>query len=210
MPPLRAICARLVLLLGCSLCVCAPSAAQVLTIGAHEITELRFDGRAFAAAVDGPRGPRVASAAFTAFGRRFDLALESNERLIANLDATQRAALKDVELFRGTVAGVDGSWVRLTRTGGRVTGLLWDGAELYGIDAQRDLAPFLATAGGDPDATVIYRWSDVAGELGDAALPAAALASLAAAAPGELPGELGVEAASLNPGKLLDIGIVGD
>jgi hypothetical protein len=210
MPPLRAICARLVLLLGCSLCVCAPSAAQVLTIRAHEIAELTFDGRAFAAAADGPRGPRAASAAFTAFGRRFDLALESNERLIANLDATQRAALKDVELFRGTVAGVDGSWVRLTRTGGRVTGLLWDGAELYGIDAQRDLAPFLATAGGDPDATVIYRWSDVAGELGDAALPAAALASLAAAAPGELPGELGVEAASLNPGKQLDIGIVGD
>ena len=56
---------------------------------------------------------------FEAYGRRFDLRLERNDRM-RFVDATRTPG---VEALRGTVEGMPGSWVRLTRTPAGMFGL---------------------------------------------------------------------------------------
>lgn len=98
---------------------------------------------------------------FQAYGQQFDLALTSNAKLLSRLTATQRAAWARFALFRGTVAGRAGTWVRLTRVGDELHGAFWDGTELYTIAPARAVAPYalqsLDAAGSDP---VVYRLSD--------------------------------------------------
>lgn len=112
-----------------------PSGAALRRRGgnaAHDTAELRFD----------------------AFGRRFDLRLVSNPRLSAATD--------DATFEKGTLAGVSGSWVRLTRFGENIVGLIHDGQEIYAIEPTADLAPFLDPAVPLPAATnLIYRLSDL-------------------------------------------------
>jgi hypothetical protein len=93
---------------------------------------------------------------FDAYGRRFELALERNERLqraVATADGP--------DVYRGTLAGVPGSWARLTIANGRRYGMVWDGRDLYVIEPAADAAANLA---GTPPArgadTVVYRLSD--------------------------------------------------
>jgi hypothetical protein len=70
--------------------------------------------------------------AFDALGRRFDVELEPNTRLIS---AGLLSGLEDeVGLYRGRLAGKPGSWVRIVITDGVPTGLVWDGAEMLAID----------------------------------------------------------------------------
>ncbi|MFK7897492.1 MAG: M12 family metallo-peptidase [Myxococcota bacterium] len=72
---------------------------------------------------------------FEALGRVFDLTLESNHELIAQLSAEQTSTmLHGVRLFRGTLNDVTDSWVRLAKSGDRWSGMIWDGAELFVID----------------------------------------------------------------------------
>jgi len=100
-------------------------------------------------------------ASFDAYGRRFDLILESNSRLIAGLDAADRAATAGVRLLRGTLRGVSGSWVRLAVDGDRQSGMVWDGRDLYVIEPAADVARRavnpLGVSGNKP---VVYRLSD--------------------------------------------------
>ena len=51
---------------------------------------------------------------FDAYGRRFELELESNDRLLRRLSSARRAELPPHDLYRGTLTGLPGSWVRLT------------------------------------------------------------------------------------------------
>ncbi len=119
-----------------------------------------------ASGVQKPSGP--AHTSFEAFGRRFDLQLESNDRVLRKLSAGDRAALPPHALYRGTVAGLPGSWVRLTRLPDGVHGLVFDGTDLYVLaptSAVEDAldVPLRGVAKG---ATVIYRAADVDGGLG--------------------------------------------
>ena len=117
-------------------------------------------------------GGRVHTAALTsmdfqAYGRQFDLTLESNEQLFAALPVAQREALRAFPIYRGRVAGAPGSWVRLTRVGDALEGMVWDGNDLYVIEAARRAKRFMIDAGGvADDATVIYRLSDTLSDLG--------------------------------------------
>lgn len=105
---------------------------------------------------------------FEAFGRRFEIDLEANVNLA-------QAATPGVELMKGTVRGLSGSWVRLTRRNGRWSGLVYDGAEYFGIDDASRLATASDAARDLPaTATVIYRWRDAVVEgshVGDVVVP---------------------------------------
>ena len=110
---------------------------------------------------------RPARASFDAYGRRFDLALESNARLLAGAGAAERAAMSGMQVLRGTVQGLPGSWVRLTIDGDRQSGMVWDGRDLYVIEPADDVAPRavnpLGVSGRKP---VVYRLSDTQVEFG--------------------------------------------
>jgi hypothetical protein len=99
--------------------------------------------------------PRLA---FDAYGRHFDLQLESNDR-IATPDVLAKAG--SLRLLRGSVANAPGSWVRLTSVDGSLRGAIWDGSQLFLIESAasvRDLlVPPLVVAA---DETVIFRLAD--------------------------------------------------
>ena len=123
-------------------------------------------------------GAAARSLRFDAFGKRFDINLEINRTL---LDAVQRQRLDgQYEIYRGDIAGVPNSWVRLVIVNDVPRGMLWDGVELLAIDVERDAATGIESA-------FIYRLSDLqippgmlgcseigqaknAGELADAVL----------------------------------------
>jgi hypothetical protein len=88
-------------------------------VGAKEPDPLR--GAIQVQAVKLPTSARMQSAGapailgFDAYGRRFELELESNDRLLRRLSATRRAELPPRDIYRGKLTGLPGSWVRLTR-----------------------------------------------------------------------------------------------
>ena len=108
---------------------------------------------AYAASPDQQKpGAAARSLRFDAFGKRFDINLEINRTL---LDAVQRQRLDGrYEIYRGDIAGVPNSWVRLVIADGVPRGMLWDGVELLAIDVERDAATGIESA-------FIYRLSDL-------------------------------------------------
>ena len=91
---------------------------------------------------------------FTAFNRGFRLQLTNNPRL-AHL-----AAGSTVQLYAGTIEGAPGSWARISIHDGLPRGMIWDGSELYVVDAAPD-GVNLGAAG-----TVMYKLSDAVLEQG--------------------------------------------
>jgi hypothetical protein len=88
---------------------------------------------------------------FDAMGQTFDLHLTSNNRL---LSAAAVAALPaGVQLYRGSISGKKNSWARIVIADGIPRGMLWDGAEMYALEAPDDSA--VAS-----DHPVIYRLAD--------------------------------------------------
>lgn len=100
------------------------------------------------------------SISFDAFGRRFELDLERNEPLLAEVQPRQLQQLDDFELLRGKIRGNAASWVRLSLVNGQYIGAIWDGAELYAIDPSSALQPHLEAAPSSAGGTLIYRLSD--------------------------------------------------
>jgi hypothetical protein len=92
-----------------------------------------------------------------AYGRRFDLLLETNEGLSAAVPRGRR----DIQPLRGVLENQPGSWARLTHTRSGWRGMLSDGHELYAIEPAADLADALVqplTAAKSD--TVMYRLAD--------------------------------------------------
>ncbi len=94
---------------------------------------------------------------FDAYGRRFELSVAPNERIRRGLpaNATQTVPLQ------GTVDGIPGSWVRITRSATGLRGMLFDGHEMYAIEPTAEAAAVtvqpLSAADGE---TVVYRLAD--------------------------------------------------
>jgi len=156
-----------------------PAAAQArdFSINYHEpVVDLRMRSRSDLRGLSKPAAPG-SDLSFSAFGRTFELTLERNDDLIRNLPVAQRNRLDRVELYRGSVANASGSWVRITRVGDRVSGLIFDGVEYFAIDPAGRVADMLVLPQTDPDGTVIYRLSDTSGPYGDAVLEPAELTS---------------------------------
>jgi hypothetical protein len=150
---------------------------------------------------------------FDAYGRRFELQLERNERM-RFVTATRTPG---VEALRGSVVGAAGSWVRLTRTPAGLFGLLYDGQSHYAIEpaaaaAGHTVGPMQAKG----SAPVIYRLADTLMPPGEASctvvtlddLPAQRARTAEQAIDG-VAGELQALAATL-PGKQIEVALVGD
>ncbi len=99
--------------------------------------------------------------AFTAYGRRFELELESHNKLLSNLPARQRKALAGYLMLRGKVAGIPASWARITRTPTGDYGAIWDGKDLFTIAPASTVKHALTSViPSNPTDSFIYRSSD--------------------------------------------------
>jgi hypothetical protein len=80
-----------------------------------------------------------------AFGKKFNLELEPNDSLLDNLPIAQKHRLKQsMQIYKGRIAGMTGSWARINRTVDHVSGAFWDGKELYIIDRSDDVGKAIA------------------------------------------------------------------
>lgn len=151
-----------------------------------------------------PQSRRATRLAFDALGRRFDLALEPNERLLQTLPSDLRERLSGLELYRGSLRGAADSWARVGILRGRLHGLIWDGSELFGVEPAADLRDALAAPPPREDDLLIFRLRDIRGSFHDEALPNPRSVPYQA-----LVGEL-KEAAARAATQRLDIGVVAD
>jgi hypothetical protein len=98
---------------------------------------------------------------FDAYGRRFEVSLQTNEKLSPLLQS-KSGVTTPIQLFKGQVNGVAGSWARIAIDEGQLRGMLWDGAELYVIEPVSKLSESLpANAAVSSDTTAIFRLADV-------------------------------------------------
>ncbi len=99
---------------------------------------------------------------FEAFGKAFQILLHPNNRLIAKIPQEKRAQLeKDLTFYRGTLEGISGSWIRLTRSEQSWSGMIWDGQDAYIIDSLSVVTPALQTVPAPTSSQhSIYRISD--------------------------------------------------
>jgi len=139
---------------------------------------------------------------FDALGKSFDLRLESNRGF---LSAASRNALPDgIGIYRGALADNAGSWARIVVYEGMPRGFVWDGNQMYAIEAPGDSLV-------ETNSPVIYRLSDTFIEPGTMSCGSESLAGNGAAIYGKVVGELGSYKVQ-GPGAVskIDIGAVGD
>jgi len=96
----------------------------------------------------------TATLEFTALGRHFRLQLTASQRL------AKLAAGSSVQLYKGTLEGAPGSWVRIGLQDGLPRGMIWDGHELLVVDAAPEGVNY-GKAG-----TVLFKLSDAVLEQG--------------------------------------------
>jgi hypothetical protein len=160
--------------------------------------------------VDGAGRPR----SFEAYGRRFELDLERNDRLAF----VTPGRLPGVEAMRGELRGKPGSWVRLTRTPAGLYGMFSDGRDAYAIEPAHALAETavepLAASGSAP---VVYRLADLLMPVGGATCGTVTLADLArggTTAQQQLEAVMGdlqaATAAATLPSRQMEVAVVGD
>jgi uncharacterized repeat protein (TIGR01451 family) len=165
----------------------------------HQVELRSVTARAANVAQKAGPGPVVMS--FNALGRSFDLALEPNSRL---LPATRANPMLDgVEIYRGELAGVSGSWARIVVAEGVPSGLLWDGEAMYAIEAPGDNIVGAA----DP---IIFRLSDIEVAPGAMSCGHSQVAMTGAEALNDLVGELGAYAEAQGAIEAIGIGAIGD
>lgn len=150
---------------------------------------------------------------FEAYGRRFEIALERNERLAF----VTNARLPGVEALRGTLRNLPGSWVRITRTPAGLYGMFSDGRQIYVIEPAHELAASAVTpleaAGNEP---VVYRLADTVLPIDGASCGTVTLADVArggqsgAAQFNATVAELQTAAAGLPPTRQMEVAVVGD
>ncbi len=107
--------------------------------------------------------PAAIEADFDAFGKTFVMQLLPNSGFVDQLPSAQKRRLKKkVQTYRGTLQGVANSWVRLNKVGPRLSGMIWDGQEIYVIDNSQDLAGALDGVPTDLQTpfTLVYRLKD--------------------------------------------------
>ncbi len=144
----------------------------------------------------------AATLEFTAFGRNFRLQLSNNQRL-AHLTAGS-----SVQLYKGTLEGVPGSWARISIHDGLPRGMIWDGRELFIVDAAAEAVNYGAAG------TLMYKLSDAVLERGVSfAGDAVETPRDPAAAYGAMIGELRARTQGLQggvPTEGVEISVLGD
>ncbi len=137
-----------------STCAAAEADAQILYF---EPLQIRVPQTAVGARQKGSRD--LNKLELSAFGRDYSLTVATNETFHASLAA--KPSRSTLTLYRGSIDGIAGSWVRLATQGIHVHGMMWDGAQLYviapGEQVREQLVPPLDASGED----VIFRLQDV-------------------------------------------------
>ena len=138
--------------------LCTAAAEDGVTIAYQEpLQQLRLGPAAATIVNQKPGNQKLAatdirSMSFDAFGRRFEINLEENRSLLSK---QQRERFGDrYGIYRGNIQGVPESWVRLVIGDGQPRGMLWDGVELWAIEAGNN-----AFTGGD--SPFMFRLSDL-------------------------------------------------
>ncbi len=143
------------------------------------------------------------SVSFDALGRRLDLQLQENDRLMANLPA---AALADgVRAYRGRLEDRSDSWARIVMFDGMPRGVVWDGTQMFAIESPGDSSLAISSP-------VMYRLSDLYIAPGTMTCGAKSLPSNAAQAYASMKAELGTFVESRGPGAISEITLsaIGD
>ncbi len=138
---------------------------------------------------------------FDALGRSFNLELEHNSRLMTA--ARQNPLMDGIDIYRGEVAGAEGSWVRVVMADGVPSGMFFDGQDFYAIEAPGDSAV-------DTDVPVVYRMADAHVAPGAVTCGGSAMMASAASAAELLVSEL--DRISQAPGAVseIEVGVIGD
>jgi hypothetical protein len=106
------------------------------------------------------KGTKSRELQFDAYGRRFVLSLQTNEKLSPLLQS--KTGIAPLELYKGQLNGVAGSWARIGIADGQLRGMVWDGSELYVIEPVSKLSDSLpADVPVSADTTAIFRLKDV-------------------------------------------------
>jgi len=95
--------------------------------------------------------PASASIRFEALGKIFDLQLVPNDRITNGLQSDVMKS--QVEVYRGQLANNPQSWARIVVFDGMPRGMIWDGVEMYAVEAPDDSTLSI-------DVPVIYRMAD--------------------------------------------------
>jgi hypothetical protein len=196
------------LIAGVLLCANASHAAEFEILHLERLSQLSVGpATSKASSVRSLKPADDSLLSFTAFGRVFKVRLARNGALLRRLPPNALLSVRDVTVLEGELVDVPGSWARITRHGAEITGVIWDGVELFAIDSPLRLAPFLKGREPPPPAgPVIYRWRDTTGALTDelAAVVDGGFDGSVAAAPAA------VMEAALASGRQLDLGLVAD
>ncbi len=169
-------------------------------LGAFQLSDSRTAGE------QKPANGASALLSFDAFGRRFDIELESNDRLLSIAARNQIDA--GTSVYRGRIAGQENSWVRIVVADGMPRGVIWDGTEMIAIEAPGDSAVSTTVP-------VAYRLADSYAIPGTMSCgtdhSSSARSGSTAAMYGKLVGELEAAMAK-GPGAStqLDLGAIGD
>ena len=139
---------------------------------------------------------------FDALGRTFELQLEPNDRLTRN--AFPGGLPNNTGVYRGRLAGRPDSWARIVISDGDPTGLIWDGEQMFAIEAPNDSAL-------NTNSPAIYRLADTYIVPGTMGCGTTSEAGSAAVSYQKLTSELD-NVISQAPGAMeeLNIGMVGD
>ncbi|MEL6870978.1 MAG: M12 family metallo-peptidase [Pseudomonadota bacterium] len=136
-------------------------AADNMTISYSEtIDDIRFAKIDSVASAKTAAGTDVGSAGFKlqfdGLDRHFDIDLAPNHALTRHAGSTAKAHAQ--QTFRGKLSNTPGSWARLTIIDGMPQGLIWDGQQMFAMDA-------VDSAGNAVDehavAARLYRLNDV-------------------------------------------------
>jgi hypothetical protein len=165
--------------------------------------------RALPAAASAAQRKPGSSLHFDAFGRRFDIALGSNARLMAS-----KPEHSQLQLYSGSIDGIAGSWVRLATNGDVLHGMMWDGTQLYAIEPTADVRDALAQPpAADAPQTIVFRLADVTIDQGAASCASASSPTKGSDAFDALASELKNSAVSLQAigaTRRLDISTLSD
>jgi hypothetical protein len=130
--------------------VCAQAADRDVRVLSYEPVALEF-GSTSAALLK--TSSTASSLRYSAFGSSYVAKLETNVSI-------QIPANSSAQAYRGSIDGRDNSWLRITRVGNEVHGLIFDGNELFAVEPAADIG------GRAADGMAIFRLADTQTELG--------------------------------------------
>jgi hypothetical protein len=113
------------------------------------VSETAKDTHSFSSKLSAPAARTMQ---FQALGKNFDLQLVANERIASAIQS--EVAQAEIQVYRGQLANNSQSWARIVVFNGVPRGMIWDGFEMYAIEAPGDSALPI-------DSAVIYRMADV-------------------------------------------------